>query len=230
MALPKIDTPTFMLDLPSTKKAIKYRPFTVKEEKILLTALQSGESREINEAIKQIISNCIVSNDVDIDNLTNYDAEYIFLNLRSKSVSNIVNINVTDPDDEQQYETEIDLDKIEVQFDKEHKYEIVLNDQITLMMKDPTFEMISKIESDNLNDVIIACIDKVLVGDDEVILMKDHTKKEQSDFIDSFSSKNALDVQKFFTTVPRLKHTVSYKNAEKKTKKIEVEGLANFFT
>jgi len=230
MALPKIDTPTFMLDLPSTKKAIKYRPFTVKEEKILLTALQSGESREINEAIKQIISNCIVSNDVDINNLTNYDAEYIFLNLRSKSVSNVVNINVTDPDDEQQYETEIDLDKIEVQFDKEHKYEIVLNEQITLMMKDPTFEMISNIESDNLNDIIIACIDKVLVGDDEVILMKDHTKKEQSDFIDSFSSKNALDVQKFFTTVPRLKHTVSYKNSEKKTKKIEVEGLANFFT
>jgi len=230
MALPKIDTPTFILDLPSTKETIKYRPFTVKEEKILLTSLQSGEAREINEAIKQIISNCIVNENFNLNKLTNYDAEYIFLNLRSKSVSNVVKINVTDPDDEQQYETEIDLDKIEVQFDKDHKYEIVLNDQITLLMKDPTFETISKLESEDLNDVIIACIDKVLVGDDEVILMQDHTKKEQTDFIDSFSSKNALDVQKFFTTVPKLKHTVSYKNSEKKTKKIEVEGLANFFT
>jgi len=230
MALPKIESPTFMLELPSNKKkTIKYRPFTVKEEKILLVALQSGEAKEITEAVIQIINNCVIG-DLDVGSLASYDVEYIFLNLRSKSVSNLVELKITDPDDEQQYDVSVDLDKVTVQFDKNHKYEIEASKDVTILMRDPSLSLIDNIgDDDAMTDIICGCIDKVLVGDDEVVLMKEHTRQEQEDFINSLSSKTALDLQRFFATVPKLKHTLKYKDASGKQKSLDVEGLASFF-
>lgn len=234
MALPKIDTPTFMLDLPSTKKTIKYRPFTVKEEKILLMALQSEDGKEISNAIQQIISNCVteLNPDFDMSKMTMYDTEYVFLNLRAKSVNNIVNLKVTDPDDQSEHDVEVNLDDVKVKFNPDHKPEIIINDSITLLMKDPSYDDVSELILDDLEnnmEIVKNCIDKILVGDDEVVNLKDHSKEEQDTFIDSLSSKNMQDVMTFMSTLPKLSHEVEYKIGNKK-KKMEVEGLVSFFT
>jgi hypothetical protein len=232
MALPKIDTPTFMLELPSTKENIKYRPFTVKEEKILLMATQSEDGKEIGNAINQIIINCVddLNPKFDLKRLTMYDTEYIFLNLRSKSVNNIITLTVTDPDDESEHEVEVNLDEVKVQFDPEHKNEIVINSNVTLMMKDPSYDNVSVESSDDIESnmsIVKACIDKILV-DDDVVVLSDHTQEEQDTFMDSLSSKNMQDIMNFLTTLPKLKHEVKYK-VKNKNKTISVEGLASFF-
>lgn len=232
MALPKIDTPTFMLELPSTKENIKYRPFTVKEEKILLMATQSEDGKEIGNAINQIIINCVddLNPKFDLKRLTMYDTEYIFLNLRSKSVNNIITLTVTDPDDESEHEVEVNLDDVKVQFDPEHKNEIVINSNVTLMMKDPSYDNVSVESSDDIESnmsIVKACIDKILV-DDDVVILSDHTQEEQDTFMDSLSSKNMQDIMNFLTTLPKLKHEVKYK-VKNKNKTISVEGLASFF-
>lgn len=231
MALPKIESPTFLLDLPSNKKIkIKYRPFTVKEEKILLMALQGEESEEIVEAIKQTISNCLIG-DNDLRNFTVYDMEYIFLNIRSKSVSNTIELKITDPDDDNQYDVTVDIDKVKVEFSKDHDNVIKINEDITLIMRDPPYNVADKINADNImTDIVAQCIDKILVGDDQVIDIKDHTKEEQDEFIDSFSSKTLKDLEKYFATVPKLKHTIKYKDSSGKQKSLDIEGLASFFT
>jgi len=234
MALPKIDTPTFMLDLPSTKETIKYRPFTVKEEKILLMALQSEDGKEISNSIQQIISNCIrdFNPKFDMSKMTMYDTEYVFLNLRSKSVNNIVSLTVTDPEDQSEHSVEVNLDDVKVKFDPEHKKEIVINDQVTLIMKDPSYDDVSELvlnDLENNMEIVKNCVDKILVGDDDVVILKDHSKKEQDDFIDSLSSKNMQDIMTFLSTLPKLSHDVEYKVGNKK-KKIAVEGLVSFFT
>lgn len=232
MALPKIDTPTFMLELPSTKENIKYRPFTVKEEKILLMATQSEDGKEIGNAINQIIINCVddLNPKFDLKRLTMYDTEYVFLNLRSKSVNNIITLTVTDPDDESEHEVEVNLDDVKVQFDPEHKNEIVINSNVTLMMKDPSYDNVSVESSDDIESnmsIVKACIDKILV-DDDVVILSDHTQEEQDTFMDSLSSKNMQDIMNFLTTLPKLKHEVKYK-VKNKNKTISVEGLASFF-
>jgi len=232
MALPKIDTPTFMLELPSTKENIKYRPFTVKEEKILLMATQSEDGKEIGNAINQIIINCVddLNPKFDLKKLTMYDTEYVFLNLRSKSVNNIITLTVTDPDDESEHEVEVNLDDVKVQFDPEHKNEIVINSNVTLMMKDPSYDNVSVESSDDIESnmsIVKACIDKILV-DDDVVILSDHTQEEQDTFMDSLSSKNMQDIMNFLTTLPKLKHEVKYK-VKNKNKTISVEGLASFF-
>jgi len=232
MALPKIDTPTFMLELPSTKENIKYRPFTVKEEKILLMATQSEDGKEIGNSINQIIINCVddLNPKLNLDTLTMYDTEYIFLNLRSKSVNNIVILTVTDPDDESEHKVEVNLDEVKVQFDPEHKNEIAINSNITLLMKDPTYDSVSDVSVDDIeNNMLIVkkCIDKILVGDD-VVILTDHTQQEQDTFMDSLSSKNMQDIMNFLLTLPKLKHEVKYK-IKNKNKTITIEGLANFF-
>ena len=202
MALPKIDSPIFMLDLPSTKETIKYRPFTVKEEKILLIASQSEDEKEISSAIEQIINNCLQS-EISIASLTSYDIEYLFINLRAKSVNNVIDLTLTDEEDGIEYPVQINLDDLKVKFNENHDCNIVLNAEVTLIMKDASYNSIKKLSSNisqdkMMNDVIVESIDQILVGDDEVLTMKEHTKKEQQDFIDSFSSKNMRDIEKFF--------------------------------
>jgi len=232
MALPKIDTPTFMLELPSTKENIKYRPFTVKEEKILLMATQSEDGKEISNAINQIIVNCVddLNPKFNLKNLTMYDTEYIFLNLRSKSVNNIITLTVTDPDDESEHEVEVNLDDVKVQFDPDHEKEIVINSNVTLIMKDPSYDNVSVESSDDIESnmsIVKTCIDKILV-DDDVVILSDHTQEEQDTFMDSLSSKNMQDIMSFLTTLPKLSHEVKYK-VKNKNKTISIEGLASFF-
>jgi len=236
MALPKIDTPVFTLKLPSSagKKNIKFRPFTVKEEKILLMAAQGEVEDETLNSIKQVINNCLHTN-INIDELPTYDIEYIFVNLRAKSVNNLIQLTLTDDVDQQTYDVSINIDDVEVVFDEEHIYIVELNDNISIMLKDPNYDVIQKISSykqddEGMMEMVISSIDKVLVGDDEVLLMKDHTRKEQEEFVNSLSSQNMREIEKFLTTIPKLIHTVEYAREDgTKVEKI-IEGMQSFFT
>jgi len=231
MALPKIDTPVFMIDLPSTKETIRYRPFTVKEEKILLMASQGGEERDITNAVEQILTNCILD-DVDIKKLATYEIEYLFLNLRAKSVNNIIELKFIDDEDEKEYEVTVDLDEIKLQ-DSTRDNIIEINDTVSLVMKDPSYETIKKTNNKDqdkmLSSIIIDSIDQILVGDD-VVLLKDHTKKEQEEFINSFSSKDMRKLEDYFSSMPKLSHDVSYTRDDGTVVTKTIEGLQSFFT
>ena len=231
MALPKIDTPVFMIDLPSTKETIRYRPFTVKEEKILLMASQGGEERDITNAVEQILTNCILD-DVDIKKLATYEIEYLFLNLRSKSVNNIIELKIIDDEDENEYEVTIDLDDITIK-ESERTNIIEINDKISLVMKDPNYNSIKKIDKKSeeqvMTTMLIECIDQILV-DDEVIFLKDHTKKEQEEFINSLSSKDMRKLEGYFNSMPKVSHDVTYTREDGTTVTKTIEGLQSFFT
>ena len=231
MALPKIDTPVFMIDLPSTKETIRYRPFTVKEEKILLMAAQGGEEKDITNAVEQILTNCILDN-IDIKNLATYEIEYLFLNLRSKSVNNVIELKITDEEDENEYDVTINLDDIKI-LETERSNIIEINDTISLVMKDPNYDSVKKMskksEDQVMTSMLIDCIDKILV-DDEVILLKDHTKKEQEEFVNSFSSKDMRKLEGYFNSMPKVSHEISYTREDGTVVKKTIEGLQSFFT
>ena len=231
MALPKIDSPTFMLELPSTKENIKYRPFTVREEKILLMASQGKEEKDIQNAIEQILTNCIIS-DINVKTLAPYDIEYLFLNLRAKSVNNIIELKITDDEDNIEYEISINLDDIKVTMPERNNI-IQINDSISLIMKDPDYATVKKLEKKSedqvMNSILIECIDQILV-DDDVILLKDHTKKEQDEFINSFSSKDMRNVEEYFNLMPKLSHDVSYTREDGTEVTKTLEGMQSFFT
>jgi len=231
MALPKIDTPVFMIDLPSTKETIRYRPFTVKEEKILLMAAQGGEEKDITNAVEQILTNCILDN-IDIKNLATYEIEYLFLNLRSKSVNNVIELKITDEEDENEYDVTINLDDIKI-LETERSNIIEINDTISLVMKDPNYDSVKKMskksEDQVMTSMLIDCIDKILV-DDEVILLKDHSKKEQEEFVNSFSSKDMRKLEGYFNSMPKVSHEVSYTREDGTVVKKTIEGLQSFFT
>jgi len=236
MALPKIDTPIFTLKLPSSngKKNIKFRPFTVREEKILLMAAQGEGEEEVLDSIKQVINNCLHTK-IDIDDLPTYDIEYIFVNLRARSVNNVIELTLTDDEDGQTYNVPVNIDDIEVVFDEGHKYVIELNDNISIQLKDPNYNMVQKLSSykkddDAMMEMVISTIDKVLVGDDDVLLMKDHTRKEQEEFIDSLSSQNMRDIENFLNTLPKLTHTIEYAREDGTKVEKVVEGMQSFFT
>ena len=231
MALPKIDTPTFMLELPSTKENVKYRPFTVKEEKILLMASQSEDEKDIQNAIEQILTNCIIS-DINVKTLAPYDIEYLFLNFRAKSVNNIIELKITDDEDNIEYEISINLDDIKITMPERNNI-IQINDSISLIMKDPDYATVKKLEKKSedqvMNSILIECIDQILV-DDDVILLKDHTKKEQDEFINSFSSKDMRNVEEYFNLMPKLSHDVSYTREDGTEVTKTLEGMQSFFT
>lgn len=230
MSLPKITSPVFTVELPSNKRKVKFRPFTVKEEKLLLMASQSEDAESVNDTIKQILTNCFVE-DVNIDDLAIFDVEYLFLQLRAKSVDNIVELKMKDDEDEKFYDIEVDLNDAIVEFNPEHTNKITLNDDVMLVMKYPSFSLIEKMSSlaeDDVVDVIGTSIDKVVNGE-ELLDLSDYGKDDIKSFIESFSSKNMRDIEKFFQTLPRLKLDVSYMTPNgPKTK--EVVGLQSFFT
>jgi hypothetical protein len=231
MALPKIDSPIFMLDIPSTKKELRYRPFTVKEEKLLLIVSQDPEDKDVENVIRQIINNCTLD-DFDVDDATTYDIEYIFMKIRSKSVSNIVNINVKDDNDEEYYDVEIDLDKVEVQHNPEHTNIIQITDDICITMRDPTYKISKSLTGtdDDMINLIIHCIDEIMIDTDEVVLMKDHTKKEQEEFVNSFSSQTARDIEQFLSSAPKLSCDITYVKNDGTEVNKKLEGMSNFFT
>ena len=228
MPLPKINTPTFELVLPSSGKKIKYRPFLVREE-------------QITSAIIDILNNCILTRGIKIEKLSTFDIEYLFLNVRSKSVGETVEVNVTCPDDgETQVQMEIDIDSIKVQKDKNHTNIVKLDDNLSMKLKYPSMnEFIennfdasdtSRSEVSQSLDMITSCID-MIYNEEESWSANDSTKKELSEFIEQLNTKQFKDVEKFFTTMPKLSHTVKVKNPKTGVEnKVVLEGLASFFS
>ena len=232
MSLPVINTPTYELELPSTKEKIVYRPFLVKEEKILLLAMEDSEnSSNVIRAVRQIVSNCTFEK-IDANSLAMFDLEYLFLNIRSKSVGEVSSIKLLSPDDNKTYvAVDIPLDKVKVKFTKGHTNKIKLTDAIMIEMKYPSFELIEKLSDDTeaVFDVIAECVDRIYDGE-TIFERTDFTKKELNEFLESLNSKQFENVQNFLETMPKLQHTVEFENPKtKKMNKVTLEGMQSFF-
>ena len=236
MALPKLDVPIYEMTVPSTDEKIKYRPFLVKEEKILLIAMESGENKDIIQGVKQIVSECIF-NKLKIGNLPMFDIEYMFLRIRAKSVGEVSKLKVLCPDDKKTYaNVEIDLTEVEVQVDDSHNNKIELSDEMGVIMKYPSIDLFSKagiadINADNMIDVVATCIAQIYdKKGEEVFDSKDSTKKELIDFVEQLNTQQFQEVQKFFDTMPKLRHTITVKNPKtKKENLVTLSGLSDFF-
>jgi len=236
MALPRLDVPTYELTIPSTDDKIKYRPFLVKEEKILLIAMESGETKDMLQAVKDIVDECTF-NQLNLGTMPMFDIEYIFLNIRAKSVGEVSKLKVLCQDDMKTYaNVEIDLSEIEVQVEEGHTNKIELTDEMGVIMKYPTIDSfsvnnITDITTDNMLEVIATCIAQIYdKKGEEVYDSKDSTQKELIEFVEQLNTKQFQDMQKFFDTMPALKHTITVKNPKtKKESKVTLTGLSDFF-
>lgn len=233
MPLPKLSHPTFELVVPSTKQKIRYRPFLVKEEKILLIAQQSGEAKDIAFAVKQVLQNCCLD-DVNVDSFTTFDIEYYFIKLRAKSVNSIVSLRYRDLEDNKIYDFDVDLEQIEVTFNPDHSNEVVVNETTKIVLGYPKMELLGSLEkSENETDlafeILRKCIDKIVYNGEE-FSTKDETEKEIDEFIMSLDVNTFNQVQKFFNTMPKLKHEIVYKNSLGNERKITLQDLNDFFT
>jgi hypothetical protein len=236
MALPKLTTPTYELVVPSTDEKIKFRPFLVREEKILLIAMESENSEDIINAVKNIVAECTF-NKIQLGKMPMFDIEYIFLNIRSKSVGEITTLRLLCPDDKETYaDVELNLSEVQVHVEKEHTNKIELTDEMGIYMKYPTIDSfadtgITDITAENMLDVISSCVSQVYdKKGEEVFDAKDQTKEELIEFIEHLNSKQFQDVQKFFDTMPKLKHVVTVENPKTKVKSdILLQGLNDFF-
>ncbi len=238
MPLPKIATPTFELEIPSLKKTIKYRPFLVKEEKILILAMESEDPKQIAEAVKTVISNCIITKGIKVADLATFDIEYMFLNIRGKSVGENIDVLITCPDDnETQVPTSIDIDDIQVTYNENHSRDIKLDDTLTLRMKYPSmqefiknnFTQSTNVSVDDTFDMIASCIEQVY-SEEESWAASDMTKKELLEFVEQFTSKQFKEIERFFETMPKLSHTVKLKNPNTGVEsEVVLEGLTSFF-
>lgn len=231
MPLPKISQPIFQLTLPSNGKVVHYRPFTVREEKLLLMAQESGERKDIINVYKQIINNCAID-PIDVDSMAAVDLEYFFLCLRSKSVSNISKVIIKDAEDEQNYEVEINLDKVEIQKKDNISNNIKLTETVGVILHFPTFSLLSKIEeSDQMNAtfaILRGCIHQIYEGE-EVFETANYTTQEMDDFILSLNKTHVEQIQKFFEAMPKLIYNAKYVTKDKVVKDLRIEGLENFF-
>ena len=235
MALPKVNTPTYELAVPSTDEKIKYRPFLVKEEKILLIAMEAQEQSGILNAVKDIVKSCTFDK-FDVNRAPIFDIEYIFLNIRAKSVGEVSTVNLRCPDDNETFvQTDIDLTKVDVQLTKGHTNKIELTDEMGMIMTYPTLDSFTDsttvINASNMLDVIASCVAQIYdkKGED-VYDAKDSTKQEIVDFIESLNSKQFKEIQNFFDTSPKLTHTVTIENPKTKVKSdITLTGLNDFF-
>ena len=238
MPLPTISTPTYELTLPSSNRKIKYRPFLVKEEKILILAMESQDSKQRARAVKDVITKCILSKGIKVEKLATFDIEYLFLNIRGKSVGEQIEVMVTCPDDNKtQVPMSINVDTIKVQKDENHSPDIVLDDVYTLRMKYPSltefiknnFGALEDMNVDDTFELIASCIDQVY-SEEESWASEECTKKELITFIESLNSSQFKKVEKFFETMPKLSHTVTVTNPNTQVESdIKIEGLQNFF-
>ncbi len=238
MPLPKIATPTYELELPSTGESINYRPFLVKEEKLLVLALETEDTKQITTAIKNVLKNCVLTKGIKVDQLPTFDIEFLFLNIRGKSVGEEIEVNIICPDDEEtQVPITIDLDDIKVQKNDKHTNQIKLDKDLMMELKYPSLEQFIKNNFD-FNDanamdqsfeLIATCIDKIFTAD-EVWATADCTKKEVKDFLEQMNSAQFKLIEEFFTTMPKLSHTIKVKNPKTKVESdVVLEGLASFF-
>jgi hypothetical protein len=236
MPLPKLVVPEYELELPSSKEIVKYRPFLVKEEKLLLTAMQLGEEKDMISAVKTIIKNC-TNLKSRVEELSTFDIEYVFLRIRSKSIGEVSKVMVTCPDDEEtQVQVEIDLESVHVKFPEKHSNKIELTDNIGIIMKYPSLDTFVKlnfsgdeITVDNIFDLSITCMSQIYEGDD-VSDAKTYTKKELMEFLESMKSDQFQKLQDFFATMPKLEHEIEVENPKTGvTSTVKLEGLGSFF-
>jgi len=238
MVLPKIATPSYSLEIPSLKKEIKYRPFLVKEEKILIIAMESEDPKQIAEAVKTVINNCILTKGIKVEQLATFDIEYLFLNIRGKSVGETVDVLITCPDDgTTQVPVSINLDDIQVNVDEKHSRDIKLDDNLTLRMKYRSMNEFIKsnfgndfnMSVDDTFNLIVSCMEQVY-NEEESWSASDCTQKELSEFIEQLSSKQFKEVENFFSTMPKLSHTLKIKNPNTEVEsEVLLEGLSSFF-
>lgn len=235
MALPKIAVPTFELTQPSTGEQLQYRPFLVKEEKILLTARESGERADVFRAIKQIINNCVVTEGFNVNKIPLFDMEYIFIQLRSKSVDNIIKFQVQDSDDNITYDLELDLNDVEVQFPKkQHDGIIKISEQIGAKLKFPSAEIADHIKdlknmTEVAHEMIMQCIEYIF-DEENTYPWEKESKKDRQEFLDSLSVDVYNQMQEFFEASPKIEHIVTYNNSTGKEKKVVFRNLDDFFT
>ena len=236
MPLPTIVTPTYELTLPSNGKKVKYRPFLVKEEKILILAIESGDPKDITRAIKDVLKNCISTRGIKVDELPTFDIEYLFLNIRAKSVGESVELIVRCPDDGvTEVNATVYIDEIKVKKDKDHTTDIKIDDTYTMRMKYPSLEQFVNenfsfsADVDSTFEIVASCID-VVFSEDEAWEAKDCTKKELVAFVEQFNSSQFKEVEKFFDTMPKLSHTITVTNPNTGVEnEVTFEGLSSFF-
>jgi len=238
MPLPKISTPTYELELPSSGQTIKYRPFLVKEEKVLVIALESEDNKQITNAIKAVLKSCIQTRGVKVEHLPTFDIEYLFLNIRGKSVGEELEVNIICPDDEEtQVKFKINLDDIQIEKDENHTKQIKLDENLMMEMKYPSLEQFiknnfdfdEKNQMDQSFELIATCIDKIF-SEEEVWATADCTKKEVNEFLESMNSSQFKEIETFFETMPKLSHTIKVTNPKTKVESdVVLEGLASFF-
>ena len=238
MPLPKIATPTYELVLPSTDQTIQFRPFLVKEEKLLVLALESEDNKQITTAIKSVLKNCVLTKGIKVEQLPTFDIEFLFLNIRGKSVGEELEVNIVCPDDEKtQVTVDINLDDIQVQKNEEHNKQIKLDENLMMEMKYPSldqfiknnFDFNEKNQMDQSFQLIASCIDKIYT-EEEVWATADCTKKEVNDFLEQMNSGQFKLIETFFETMPKLSHTISVTNPKTKVESdVVLEGLASFF-
>ena len=240
MPLPTIETPTYELKLPSTNKKIKYRPFLVKEEKILILALESKSQNEITNAVTDVLKKCILTRGVKVDDLPTFDIEYLFLNIRAKSIGEDIKLTVTCPDDgETKVSVTIYVDEIKVIRPKDHNIDIVLDDKMSVRMKYPSLNQFieSNFDTDDEAEtmvdktfrVVADCMDTIFDGED-AWEAKDYSAQERLDFVQQLNSQQYKKVENFFSTMPKLSHTIEVVNPNTKEKgSVVLEGLADFF-
>ena len=239
MPLPKVNTPTYELVLPSSGRKIKYRPFLVREEKILIMALESEDVKQITNAVIEILNNCVLTKGIKIERMSTFDIEYLFLNVRSKSVGETIDVNITCPDDNKtSVQMTIDLDTIKIKKDRTHKDTIKIDDNLSMKMRYPSMDQFiesnfdSSTQGDDIKttlDMIISCIDTIYT-EEESWSGADSSKKELQDFIEQLNSKQFKLIENFFTTMPKLIHKVKVKNPNTGVEsEVTLEGLAAFF-
>ena len=238
MPLPKIATPTYELELPSTGQSIQYRPFLVKEEKVLVIALESEDNKQITNAIKAVLKSCILTKGVKVESLPTFDIEYLFLNIRGKSVGEDLDVSLVCPDDtETTVPVKINIDDIEIKRNDDHNSKVQVDDNIVMEMKYPSLDEFIKnnfdVSADNVMeqsfDLMVSCIDKIYTAE-EVWTAVDCSKKELVDFLDQMNSSQFKEIEKFFETMPKLYHEVKITNPNTKVKStVVLEGLSSFF-
>ena len=238
MPLPKIATPTYSLVLPSLEKEINFRPFLVKEEKLLVLALETEDTKQITTAIKAVIKNCIQTKGIKVETLPTFDIEYLFLNIRGKSVGESLDVNIICPDDEKtNVPVTINLDDIQVKKTEGHSNKVKLDNTLMMELKYPSLDEFIKSNFDFKDEnameqsfnLIASCIDKIY-NEEEVWVAADCTKKEIKEFLESMNSSQFKKIEEFFTTMPKLSHTIKVKNPNTKVEsEVVLEGLASFF-
>jgi hypothetical protein len=239
MSLPVINAPEYFVELPSSGQKVKYRPFVVKEEKLLLLALETEDIAEISNAVKNVLSNCVKGKDLNIETLPTFDIEYLFLNIRGKAVGEEIEVNILCPDDNETYvPVKILIDDIKVIKNEDHNKQIKINDDLMMEMRYPTLEQFIKSNfdfDDKKNqleqslELIASCVDKIY-NEEEVWTAEDVTKKEIVEFIENFNSNQFRMVEKFFETMPKLEHKLTIRNPNTKVEsEVTLTGLSDFF-